>query len=217
MSRSPSSNAGERITIRVRAATHSPVPRNLDADVSCPSGVQHRAVAISPRVMTVSMPRCSIPARRRCTLGPRRFFMRPIGARAMRRAVRLARRRFVAAEEEIGETGIADRPPARATAQVEKRAALRGGNIRIHEWIVDVRLGVPHPGRDLASAARKLPGGIGLAFRRVAGVPGFRPSRAAIGRRLLDAEAMNLSEHGTAADVVAQFPRNALGRGALRP
>ena len=202
--------------IHVRAATRSPVLRNLDADVSRPSGVHHSAAAISPRVMTVSVPRCSTTARHRCALRPC-FFLLPIGTGAMRRAVGLARERFSAAEEEIGATGIADRPPASAVVQFEQRAALRGRDIRIHERIVDVGLGVPDPGRELPLAARELAGDIVLALHHKTGIIALGPPRTAIGRHLRDAEAMNLSEHGTTADAGAQFPRDALGRGALRP
>ena len=83
----------------------------------------------------------------------------------MRHAVRLARERLGAAKEEIGATGIADRPPACAAAQFEQRAALRGRNICIHHRIVGVRLGGPHPGRELTLAVRKFE----LAAREVVG------------------------------------------------
>lgn len=142
----------------------------------------------------------------------------------MRRAVGLARERFGAAEKEIGATGIADRPPASAVAQFEQRAALRGRDIGINERIVDVGLGVPDPGRELtlavrelAPAAREIAGDILLALHHKTGIIALGPPRTAIGRHLHDAEAVNLSEHGTTADAGAQFPRDALGRGALRP
>jgi hypothetical protein len=128
----------------------------------------------------------------------------------MRYAVGPAWGRFGAAEEEIGATGIADRPPASAVAQFEQRAALRGRDIGIHERIVDVGRGVPDPGRELtltvrelALAARELAADILLPLHHKTRIIALGPPRAAIGRHFHDAEAVNLSEHGTTADAGA--------------
>ena len=78
-------------------------------------------------------------------------------AGAMRRAVKLAARRLRAAKEEIRMAGIADRPTAGTSGQFEERPALRQWNIRIDARIVDVRLGLDHPGRGQPVLAGKNP------------------------------------------------------------
>jgi len=78
-------------------------------------------------------------------------------AGAMRRAVKLAAQRLRAAEEEIRVAGIADRPTAGTAGQFEERPALRQWNIRLDAGIVDVRLGLDHPGRGQPVLAGKNP------------------------------------------------------------
>jgi hypothetical protein len=75
----------------------------------------------------------------------------------MGRAVELAAQRLRTAKEEIRMAGIADRPAAGTLGQLEKRTALRQWNIRIDARIVDVRLGLDHPGRGRPLLARKGP------------------------------------------------------------
>jgi hypothetical protein len=85
------------------------------------------------------------------------FGRRSICAGAMRRAVKLAAQRLRAAKEEIRMAGIADRPTAGTGGQVEERPPLRQWNIRIDARIVDVRLGLDHPGGGQPVLTRKGP------------------------------------------------------------
>ena len=67
----------------------------------------------------------------------------------MRGAVGLAFERGRTAEEEVRLTGIAHRPTAGAAVELQKRAALPERHIGVDARIIDIRLGVAHPGRQV--------------------------------------------------------------------
>jgi hypothetical protein len=150
------------------------------------------------------------------------FGRRSICAGAMRCAVKLAAPGLRAAKEEIRMAGIADWPTAGTGGQFEERPALRKWNIRIDARIVDVRLGLDHPGGGQPVLAGKNPAEEALDPLLLAGAAPASPFEVGAthprsGREFSKPEPMNLPEHGTATDAAAQLAGNSPGCHALRP